>query len=149
MKEAESTTKAKGTATKRAGTKKTTVESAAVETQVSPKEAVAVETQVSPKAAAATETQVSPKEAAAPKKKAAAPAVSVLEVVPAVCEQPSENSKQACEQPAASESAKEVCFEQVAKRAYELWLSKDCQHGTDVENWLEAEIQVKAEATKK
>ena len=137
MKEAESTTKAKGTATKRAGTKKTTVESAAVETQVSPK------------AAAATETQVSPKEAAAPKKKAAAPAVSVLEVVPAVCEQPSENPKQACEQPAASESAKEVCFEQVAKRAYELWLSKDCQHGTDVENWLEAEIQVKAEATKK
>lgn len=33
-------------------------------------------------------------------------------------------------------------YEDVARRAYELFLSRGAQHGCDVDDWLEAERQV-------
>jgi|ERR1051325_4496786 hypothetical protein len=33
--------------------------------------------------------------------------------------------------------------EQVAKRAYQIWLSRGCEHGHDLEHWIEAERQLR------
>jgi hypothetical protein len=37
--------------------------------------------------------------------------------------------------------------EDVARRAYELFLSRDGQHGRDVDDWLEAERQLTSNGT--
>jgi Protein of unknown function (DUF2934) len=37
--------------------------------------------------------------------------------------------------------------EDVARRAYELFLSRDGQHGRDVDDWLEAERQLQSNGT--
>lgn len=37
--------------------------------------------------------------------------------------------------------------EDVARRAYELFLSRDGQHGRDVDDWLEAERQLRTNGT--
>jgi hypothetical protein len=37
--------------------------------------------------------------------------------------------------------------EDVARRAYELFLSRDGQHGCDVDDWLEAERQLTSNGT--
>jgi hypothetical protein len=37
--------------------------------------------------------------------------------------------------------------EDVARRAYELFLSRDGQHGRDVDDWLEAERQLRNNGT--
>ena len=37
--------------------------------------------------------------------------------------------------------------EEVARRAYELFLSRDGQHGRDVDDWLEAERQLRSNGT--
>ena len=37
--------------------------------------------------------------------------------------------------------------EDVARRAYELFLSRDGQHGRDVDDWLEAERQLRSNGT--
>ncbi len=36
--------------------------------------------------------------------------------------------------------------EEIAKRAYELWLSHGCENGHDVEHWLEAERQLRSQS---
>jgi hypothetical protein len=47
--------------------------------------------------------------------------------------------------PAAKTSKKEVILthEQIAKRAYEIWLACSCEQGRDVEHWVEAERQLR------
>lgn len=35
--------------------------------------------------------------------------------------------------------------EQIAQRAYELWLARGCAHGNDIGDWLEAERQLSAQ----
>ncbi|MBM3889210.1 MAG: DUF2934 domain-containing protein [Verrucomicrobia bacterium] len=35
--------------------------------------------------------------------------------------------------------------EQIAKRAYEIWLSRGCQHGNAESDWLQAETELKKE----
>jgi hypothetical protein len=35
--------------------------------------------------------------------------------------------------------------EKVAMRAYEKWLKRGCTHGNDVQDWIEAEAEVRAE----
>lgn len=42
--------------------------------------------------------------------------------------------------------SKEITEEQIASRAYELWLKRDCEHGFDVEDWLKAEEELKQES---
>lgn len=38
-----------------------------------------------------------------------------------------------------------VSHDKVARRAYEKWLAQGCQHGCDVQHWLEAEAELKSE----
>jgi hypothetical protein len=35
--------------------------------------------------------------------------------------------------------------DQISKRAHEIWLKKGCKGGQDEQNWLEAELQLRAE----
>lgn len=35
--------------------------------------------------------------------------------------------------------------DKVAARAYQKWMQKGCKHGTDTQDWLEAEAEIKAE----
>lgn len=41
--------------------------------------------------------------------------------------------------------SKEITQEQIANRAYELWLKRGCEHGFDVEDWIKAEEELKHE----
>lgn len=36
-------------------------------------------------------------------------------------------------------------YEQVSRRAHEIWIKRGSKHGQDIQNWLEAEAQLKAE----
>jgi hypothetical protein len=36
-------------------------------------------------------------------------------------------------------------MEKVAARAYQKWMQKGCKHGSDTQDWLEAEAEIKAE----
>jgi hypothetical protein len=47
----------------------------------------------------------------------------------------------------ARESGPEISTEQIAVRAYEIWLSKGQPGGCDVEDWLEAERQLHRQRT--
>ncbi len=38
--------------------------------------------------------------------------------------------------------------EKIAMRAYEKWLKNGCQDGCDLQHWLEAETELKAETTR-
>ena len=38
-----------------------------------------------------------------------------------------------------------VPHEKIALRAYEKWVKKGCRHGSDVQDWVEAESELKAE----
>jgi len=42
----------------------------------------------------------------------------------------------------------QVPHEKIAKRAYEKWCQQGCRQGTDQQNWLEAEREIKAELSK-
>ena len=35
----------------------------------------------------------------------------------------------------------------IARRAYDIYLSRDCEHGHDVEDWLQAERELQALST--
>jgi hypothetical protein len=35
--------------------------------------------------------------------------------------------------------------EAIARRAYEKWVKRGCPHGTDIENWLQAEAEITTE----
>lgn len=37
----------------------------------------------------------------------------------------------------------EVTQQQIAERAYELWLNRGCEHGHDIEDWKQAEDELK------
>ncbi len=47
-----------------------------------------------------------------------------------------------------SSSMGHVPGDKVAKRAYEKWLKRGCGHGCDMQDWLEAEAEVKSEMSK-
>lgn len=51
-------------------------------------------------------------------------------------------------QPARGATVTGVTQEKIAKRAYELWLKRGCRHGCDMQDWLDAEAEVKAEVVK-
>jgi hypothetical protein len=36
--------------------------------------------------------------------------------------------------------------DKIAKRAFEKWIKRGCQHGNDQRDWFEAEAELKAEA---
>jgi hypothetical protein len=36
-------------------------------------------------------------------------------------------------------------YDKVAMRAYEKWCHRGCPHGTDVQDWLEAETEIRTE----
>ncbi len=38
--------------------------------------------------------------------------------------------------------------DKIAKRAYEKWVKRGYQHGHDMKDWLEAEAELKAEASR-
>lgn len=49
------------------------------------------------------------------------------------------------EKPATKKEEKikvEITQEQIAERAYQLWLNGGCQHGHDVEDWQQAEEEL-------
>jgi hypothetical protein len=39
--------------------------------------------------------------------------------------------------------------EKIAMRAYEKWCQRGCPHGTDVQDWLDAEKELRTETTAK
>jgi hypothetical protein len=43
---------------------------------------------------------------------------------------------------ATTPAAADPTHEQIATRAYEIWLQNGCQEGQDIQNWLEAESQL-------
>ncbi|MCX5644089.1 MAG: DUF2934 domain-containing protein [Phycisphaerae bacterium] len=52
-----------------------------------------------------------------------------------------------CKAPQAVATVK-ISREQIAQRAHEIWVKNGCKHGQDEQNWLEAERQLKADASK-
>jgi len=44
-----------------------------------------------------------------------------------------------------SMSTIKVPQDKIAQRAYEKWCKRGCQHGTDKQDWLEAEAELRAE----
>jgi hypothetical protein len=44
-----------------------------------------------------------------------------------------------------SSSRPHVPHERIAQRAYEKWMKRGCPHGTDVQDWIEAERELVAE----
>lgn len=51
----------------------------------------------------------------------------------------------AADAPSTANGVAGISHEQVAARAYELWLRSGCVPGRDAENWREAEAQLRAE----
>lgn len=47
-------------------------------------------------------------------------------------------------QPATSHRV-QVPHERIAQRAYEKWMKRGCPHGTDMQDWIEAEKELMAE----
>ena len=41
----------------------------------------------------------------------------------------------------------QVPQEKIAKRAYEKWMKRGCKHGCHLQDWTEAEAEIKAELT--
>jgi hypothetical protein len=39
-----------------------------------------------------------------------------------------------------------IPLEKIAQRAYEKWLKRGCGHGGDLQDWVEAEAELRAEA---
>ena len=66
------------------------------------------------------------------------PAVSKAISAPAATSTPVRNSAIPKTQPAAR---KDVTYEMIARRAYEIWQSGDC--GSECENWLRAERELR------
>jgi hypothetical protein len=50
--------------------------------------------------------------------------------------------------PSQSPTRMEITREQIARRAYEIWVKQGCCHGRDQQHWLDAESQLKAEVDK-
>lgn len=57
------------------------------------------------------------------------------------------SSRRAASSAAASTTAatkqSEPTRDQIAKRAYEIWLARGCEHGHDLDHWIEAERQLR------
>ena len=45
-------------------------------------------------------------------------------------------------------TATRIAQEKIAQRAYEKWLKRGCCHGSDVQDWIEAEAELKAEMSR-
>ena len=45
-------------------------------------------------------------------------------------------------------STPQVAHDKIAQRAYEKWVKRGRPHGTDKQDWLEAEAELKAELSK-
>ena len=50
---------------------------------------------------------------------------------------------------ASSGKTPKIAHEQIARRAHDIWVQRGCKPGTDKQNWLEAEAQLKAELARK
>ncbi len=50
--------------------------------------------------------------------------------------------------PHSSTSHVKIPHDKIAMRAYERWVKRGRPHGTDVQDWLEAEAELKAEYSK-
>ena len=48
--------------------------------------------------------------------------------------------------PAAAPATGHIPQEKIAQRAYEKWVKRGCGHGADVQDWVEAEAELRAEA---
>jgi len=48
--------------------------------------------------------------------------------------------------PASRKEGARISSEAVAKRAYEKFLARGCRHGSDLQDWIEAERELRAEA---
>ena len=44
--------------------------------------------------------------------------------------------------------AAKIPHDKIAQRAYEKWVQRGRQHGTDVQNWVEAENELRTESTR-
>jgi hypothetical protein len=47
--------------------------------------------------------------------------------------------------PTAAATTTSIPQEKIAKRAYEKWLKRGCSHGCDMQDWMEAEAELKSE----
>jgi hypothetical protein len=52
---------------------------------------------------------------------------------------------QAAQPQATTSKAVTLTHDQIAKRAYEKWIKKGRPHGTNVQDWLEAEAELRRE----
>ena len=43
-------------------------------------------------------------------------------------------------------AATHIPQEKIAQRAYEKWVKRGCTHGSDTQDWMEAEAELRAEA---
>lgn len=41
----------------------------------------------------------------------------------------------------------EISEERIAEKAYQLWLNRGCEHGHDVQDWLQAEEELRIATT--
>jgi hypothetical protein len=48
-------------------------------------------------------------------------------------------------QAAQPSAAPKITHDRIAMRAYEKWMQRGCPHGTDQQDWLDAEAELKAE----
>jgi hypothetical protein len=47
-----------------------------------------------------------------------------------------------------SQAKVQIPHERIAKRAYEKWMKRGCPQGTEFQDWLEAEAELVAEASR-
>ena len=50
--------------------------------------------------------------------------------------------------PTMNSATTKVPHDKVAQRAYEKWCKRGCQHGSDRQDWMEAEAEVRAEMSR-
>ena len=43
-------------------------------------------------------------------------------------------------------STGQIPHEKIAQRAYEKWMKRGCPHGSDVQDWVDAEAELRSEA---
>ena len=48
--------------------------------------------------------------------------------------------------PSVAATTGQIPPEKIAQRAYEKWLKRGCSHGSDMQDWMEAEAELRAES---
>ena len=51
--------------------------------------------------------------------------------------------QKACSKPVATTRTKQATHDEISKRAYELWLQRDCAPGHDLDDWKQAEQELR------